>query len=72
MILTKLTEFGEPAVDVGALADQMIAAIDDCTDRLRGTVARDVRFDPAWDATQSILKAQQIASEILQRVEASR
>jgi hypothetical protein len=68
LILKKLIAFGETTADVDSLGDQLISAINECKDLLEGSVAVHVPFDPCSDATAAILRAKDLAVEILRRV----
>jgi hypothetical protein len=69
LILKKLKAFGETTADVDCLGDQLVCAINACRDRLRDSAAVYVPFDPCLDATAAILRAKDLAVEILRCVE---
>jgi hypothetical protein len=69
LIIKKLIEFGETTADVDCLGDQLICAINECRDLLRNSVAVHVPFNPCSDATAAILRAKDLAVEILRCVE---
>ncbi len=63
---------GETPANVAAhdlLGDQLVSAITECRSRL--VAASDVPLDPGLDATTAILRAKDLAAEILRRVEGS-
>jgi DUF3102 family protein len=69
LILARLAEFGETTADVDSLGEQLVSAINECKDLLEASVAVHVPFDPCSDATAAILRAKDLAVEILRRVD---
>jgi hypothetical protein len=65
-ILEKLIEFGDTSADVDAAVDQLVSEINECTNQLRADIG--VPFAPSPEATASILRAKDLAVEILRRV----
>ena len=67
MTPAKLKEFGErPATaEEASLGEKLCSDIDECRRRLVAAVEADIPFSPASDATAAILRAKDIATELL-------